>query len=129
MVYRLKAKIWVQAYLCQINTHNAFGAVAHQGDHDAGGLYIRVNGRRGQSGLLAAMSDIDGHRIWQIRAQTNTPDAEIDAIIERETKRDRDLWVLEIEDGAQRHFLDDPIEGKWHTNDDAENYQNGNKTL
>jgi hypothetical protein len=34
-------------------------------------------------------------------------EADIDALVRREIDMDRDTWVLEVEDRAGRHFLDD----------------------
>ena len=114
MTYRLKAELWVQSYIRQIASQNAYALVVRRGDKDAGGLYIRINGLQGSSGLLAANSDIDGQRYWRVCANADTPDAEIDAMLAREAQRDPDFWVIEVEDRAQRHFLIDPIEGTWH---------------
>ncbi|MEM1164168.1 MAG: DUF1491 family protein [Pseudomonadota bacterium] len=36
------------------------------------------------------------------------PEAEIDALLERQATRDRDLWIVAVEDPSGRHLLDDP---------------------
>jgi hypothetical protein len=35
------------------------------------------------------------------------PEGDVDALIVRERDMDRDIWVIEVEDRAGRHFLDD----------------------
>jgi hypothetical protein len=39
-------------------------------------------------------------------------EAELDAYVERQTRIDPDLWLIEIEDAEGRHFLTEPVEGE-----------------
>ena len=48
---------------------------------------------------------VSGDRIWAVLY--DGPEAEIDDSIARQRRTDPDLWVLEVEDHAGRHHLDD----------------------
>ena len=46
-----------------------------------------------------------GERTWMTLA--DGPEAEVDAMLDRQRSRDRDLWIIEIEDRDGRHLLDE----------------------
>jgi len=115
MSIRLKAGIYVQALVRRVFGLNAAAYVARRGDDDAGGIFIRVNGLDGCSGLLTQFTAMDGGRSWRVLAAPNTADAEIEALLARELARDPDIWVVEIEDREKRHFLEEDIIGEWRS--------------
>ena len=45
-----------------------------------------------------------GGRVWVVLAEG--AEAEVDAAITRQRRHDPDLWVIEVEDRAGRHLLD-----------------------
>ena len=47
-----------------------------------------------------------GARVWMVLAEG--AEAEVDAVLTRLRGRDRDLWVIELEDRAGRTLLDEP---------------------
>ena len=96
-MWRIKAEIYVQALVRRVNA-DCVGVIARRGDTDAGGIYVRVNRLDGRSGLLVAFTDMNGERRWRVLASHLTPDDEIDDMLTRETARDPDMWVVEIED-------------------------------
>ena len=49
---------------------------------------------------------ITGGRVWVTLAEG--AEAEVDATVARQRARDPDLWVIEVEDRAGRHLLDEP---------------------
>lgn len=93
MTPRLKSGIWVQATL----RTNLNGAVLHRGDPDAGGITVVLRGRQGLA-IYARITGADGEPAW-LRAIGADPvtDQEADAYIARQTARDPDLWVIELE--------------------------------
>jgi hypothetical protein len=47
-----------------------------------------------------------GNRAWVVLAEGE--EAEVDAALRRQRDRDRDIWVIEVEDRQGRHLLDQP---------------------
>ncbi len=93
MTPRLKTSIWVQATLrAGVN-----GVVVHKGDPDAGGVLVVLRGRPGLA-VFSRITGADGEPAW-LRAVGAEPltEAEADAYVARQTGRDPDLWVIEME--------------------------------
>ncbi len=113
---RLKTAIWVRAYLRRCAGAGAFAAVVRHGDDDAGAIFIKVNRLDGACRLYCpAPAGLDGaetERRWVLDALAGEKGEEaIDARLVRERGFDADLWVIEVEDRAGRHFLDDLLAG------------------
>jgi hypothetical protein len=59
------------------------------------------------AGFAGAESD----RRWvACLAREGVPEAAADSFLTRESRFDSDLWVVEVEDRAGRHFLDDQFD-------------------
>lgn len=88
--------------------------MARHGDDDAGAIFIKVV-RQDQmvavfSPAPAGLDDSDFDRRWVERFdQGFVPDAEAEAMLEREVRFDSDVWIVEIEDRQGRHFLGDEL--------------------
>lgn len=109
---RLKAEIWVKAYIRQLSGMAVAVAVARRGDSDAGAIYIKINMLDGRAQVLrpalSGLSGDDSGRRWSLIFSNDTStEAEADAYLRRQAEFDPDLWVVEIEDRQGRHFLDD----------------------
>lgn len=104
---RLAAGIWVQAYLMRLQIDGIYAHVIHRGDATAGAVWVKLATMNGQAALWERSYDLMGDtREWACTMEG--PEPEIDARIARERGRDRDLWVLEVEDPRGRNLLDDP---------------------
>jgi len=106
---RLKSEIWVKAYLRGCAGQGAPAVVVHRGDIDAGVIFIKIAHLDGIADLYgpAPSGLVDRlDREW-VPVRTAAPESDIDALVRREIDMDRDVWVLEVEDRAGRHFLDD----------------------
>ncbi|MFV0296385.1 MAG: DUF1491 family protein [Hyphomicrobiaceae bacterium] len=107
---RLKSEVWVKAYLRRAQGEGASGYVTHRGDEDAGVILIKIAHLDGRADLFgpvpAGFQSDDGERRW-VRLGETVEEAEVDRRIESELRLDPDSWVIEIEDRAGRHFLDD----------------------
>lgn len=106
---RLSTELWVQAHLRRCNAEGRFAAVLHKGDLWGGAVIVKLNLLDGTSKVLTQTRDMDGRVAW-LAAQQGALLAEADAsaYIERQVKRDPDLWVIEVEDKQGRN----PFEGK-----------------
>jgi hypothetical protein len=109
---RLKSTIWVAAYLrrCQIN--GMFGAVRRHGADEAGAVFVKVALLDGTALLFAPAPQTayeDSRPVERVFVPTSpqpVPEQEVEERLTREVRFDPDLWIVEIEDKAGRHFLD-----------------------
>jgi hypothetical protein len=114
---RLKSGIWVAAYVRRCHVEGAFAAVRRRGAEEAGAVYIKVS-RLDGTGILygpAPQAVFDeaqpANRIFTIilGRETQVSEADIEARLVREISYDPDLWIVETEDRAGRHFLDNVV--------------------
>jgi hypothetical protein len=111
---RLKSGIWVSAYLRRCQIEGAYAAVRRRGAEEAGAVFIIVNRLDGTATLYgpAPQSAFDeaqpAERMFSaaLGGETPVPEADIEARLKREMRFDPDIWIVEIEDRAGRHFLD-----------------------
>lgn len=108
---RLKAEIWIKAYIRRCATEGAAAVVVRHGDDDAGAIFIRINRLDGTSLLFgpapAGLNGAARDRQWVACVDENSAaDEKVEAYLAREAKFDSDLWIVEVEDRAGRHFLD-----------------------
>jgi hypothetical protein len=109
---RLKSAIWVAAYLrrCQIN--GIFGAVRRHGADEAGAVFVKVALLDGTAMLFAPAPQTvyeesrPVERVFAPAASRPVPEQDVEERLAREIRFDPDLWIVEIEDKAGRHFLD-----------------------
>ena len=108
---RLKADIWIKAYMRTVAVAGAFAGVVAHGDDDAGALFIKINRLDGTARLYgpapAGLETAEGDRAFVVLSgEAFQPEAEIDALLERQRGFDSDSWIVEVEDRQGRHFLD-----------------------
>ena len=93
---RIKAGLWVAMALRMGDSDGRPGAVLRKGDPDAGGVLVVLRGREG----LVVLSQVragEGEVAWMRATGTDVvDDATVEAYIERQVKRDPDLWVVEF---------------------------------
>ncbi len=79
-----------------------FGAVVRKGAEEAGAVYVIVDHLDGSCHLFGpapgASHDENGERLWveEVTPPGGPPDAM--AILERRTRADPDIWIVEVED-------------------------------
>ncbi len=104
---RLASGIWVAAYLRRLALADIPAYVIARGDDTAGAVLIKLATLDGQARAFQRSFDLaTGQRVWMTLAEGAEP--EVDAAIARARGFDPDLWVIEIEDRAGRHLLDEP---------------------
>lgn len=107
---RLKSGIWVRAYLRRCQAENVPAVVVRRGDESAGAIFICVDRLDGTVGLYgpapAGLSGSETERRWvSCFGARIASSGEAATYLSRQSEFDSDLWVIEIEDRAGRHFL------------------------
>lgn len=95
---RLKAGMWVGAAVRLSDGAGRPAAVLRRGDPDSGGVLCVLRDREGRHVVLAQARDGTGREAW-IRGTGAEPveEAVANAYVERATRRDPDLWVVEFD--------------------------------
>jgi len=104
---RLTAEIWVAAYLRRLQLVNIPVFITAKGDATAGAVLVKLNTLDGQAQVFQRSFNLmSGERTWVILAEGE--DAQVEATLQKQKSFDPDLWVIEVEDRAGRHLLDEP---------------------
>ncbi len=105
---RLTAIFWVQAYLRCLALENIPAYILVHGDDAAGAVIVKLTTLDGEACLFQRVFDLQtGDRVWHQLEQGT--EVQIDTTLQRQLGFDPDLWVIEVEDRAGRHFLDDYV--------------------
>jgi len=111
---RLKSELWVSAYLRRCQSEAVPVVVVHRGNAEAGAIFISVDKLDGTVCLYgpapAGLTGSDTDRRWVrcLRDRSATPE-DVSVYMARQLDFDSDLWILEVEDRAGRHFLDSDL--------------------
>jgi hypothetical protein len=110
---RLKSAIWVAAYLRRCQHEGAYALVRRRGAEEAGAIFIKINRLDGTADLYgpAPQSAFDDTQPSDRMFTPCVPkqpaaDTDIEAYLARQLGYDPDVWVVEVDDRAGRHFLD-----------------------
>jgi hypothetical protein len=109
---RLKSSIWVAAYLRRCQSEGVFGAVRRRGAEEAGAVFVKLALLDGNAMLYAPAPQTaydDSRPIERVFSPSSPQPVAEGAVEERlakEIRFDPDVWIVEIEDRAGRHFLD-----------------------
>lgn len=102
---RLTARFWVDAYLARLRLADIPAFVTAHGDDTGGAVLVKLNTLDGSAVLFQRSFDLEtGDRVWLDLAQGD--EADVDAAVARQRASDPDVWVIEVEDRAGRHLLD-----------------------
>jgi hypothetical protein len=107
MPREIPTHIWVGALIRRATMEGAFATIAHKGDMERGDVLVRVVKGRGESTLYGPAFNPDGPT--EFERVPAADDAAIDEAIAKRRRADGDLWVIEIEDRAGRHFLTEKV--------------------
>ena len=104
---RLTSDVWVSAYLTRLRLVDIQAFVVVRGDGTAGAVLVKLNTLDGKGRVFQRSFDLKtGARNWIELICGDEP--VLDAAITRQRSFDPDLWVIEVEDRAGRHLLDEP---------------------
>lgn len=108
---RLRSDFWVSAHLRRCAIEGAVDAVLRRrGAAEAGAIFVKVDRLDGTASLYGpapqSVTDAVPSARWFGPVLTDRPALEVEERIRREISYDSDLWLIEIEDRAGRHWLD-----------------------
>ena len=103
---RLASGLWVSAYLTRLRLAEIAAYVTAKGDAESGAVLVKVATLDGRALAMERSFDLRSDaRTWVVVA--DGPEVDVDAAITRQRQRDRDLWVIELEDRRGRTLLDE----------------------
>ena len=113
---RVKSAIWVAAYLRRCQIEGAQAVLRRRGAEEAGAVFIKVARLDGTAEVFgpapqtafeeARPSDRAFVRSLKV---SPAPEADAEGYLARQIKFDPDIWIVEVEDRAGRHFLDQVV--------------------
>jgi len=113
---RLKSAIWVAAYLRRCRVEGAFAVLRRRGAEDAGAIFIKIDRLDGTADLFgpAPQTVFDAAHPAErafvgFLKQRPAADTEVETALSRQLRFDPDIWIIEVEDRAGRHFLDHAV--------------------
>ena len=109
---RLPTRVWVDALMRRAQVAGASAFVVQRGEESRGDVLIKVADLSGSARAYVPRTSMEGERVFvDLEVQGIGPDERgVDDYVMRARDRDRDLWIIEIEDREGRHFLTEPIE-------------------
>jgi hypothetical protein len=112
ILMRLRADIWVSAYLRRCAVEGAIATLRRRGAAEAGAIFVKVDRLDGRAALFAPapqseFSDGGVERLWSRAHHEEWIDpADVERRLAREIGFDPDLWIVEVEDRQGRNWLD-----------------------
>jgi hypothetical protein len=109
---RIKSEMWVSAYLRRCQAASIPAVLVRRGDEAAGAIFICVDRLDGTVCLFGpAPAGFEGSETERRWVRCFHPEwvkaREVESYLARQRIFDSDLWIIEIEDRAGRHFLGD----------------------
>src|SRR3954464_5080822 len=108
---RLRSDFWVSAHLRRLGVEGIPAVMRRRGAPEAGAIFVKVDRLDGRADLYGPApqalieADADGTRRFEtLMAGALPPDGETG--LAKEVRFDPDLWIVEIDDRAGRHFLE-----------------------
>lgn len=110
---RLPSHLWVDALVRRALGAGAAAFILQRGDASRGDVLVKVAELNGQARLYGPAMGMDGSRIFidfTSLQGVGPEEKSVDDYITRARSRDRDLWVIEVEDRQGRHFITEAIQ-------------------
>ena len=106
---RLRSDFWVSAYLRRCGVEGVDAVLRKRGAAEAGAIFVKVDHLDGTASLYGPAPqlflDESGERLFMPVLEAMTP-LDVEERMTRELRFDSDLWLVEVDDRAGRHFLD-----------------------
>lgn len=105
----MRSDFWVSAYIRRCGVEGVEAVLRKRGAAEAGALFVKVDRLDGTASLYGpapqVFLDDSGERLFSAVLVNTTP-LDVEERVARELKFDPDLWLVEVDDRAGRHFLD-----------------------
>ena len=108
---RVTSEFWVSALKKKLELKAIPIFVIQKGDKQAGAIIIRVSDMIGNSKIFVQVPSHFNDRRWVQLADGR--DVEIEEIVNREKKFDKDAWILEVEELKGINFIDEFLLSAW----------------
>ena len=106
---RLRSDFWVSAYLRRCGVEGVEAVLRRRGSAEAGAIFVKVDHLDGTASLYGPAPQLfvtdAGERLFARVLHAVTP-LDVEERVTRELRFDSDLWLVEVDDRAGRHFLD-----------------------
>ena len=113
---RLKSAIFVQALIRRCETAGAAAYLLRRGAEEAGAVFIKLNRLDGTAELFAPapQTAFDDARpadraFSRSFGKEPVPDQKVEDKLAKESRFDPDVWIVEVEDRAGRHFIENVV--------------------
>ena len=109
---RLRADIWVSAYIRRCEIEGATAVLRRRGAAEAGAIFVKIDRLDGHAALFAPapQSELAEGGVERMWSRAHKPEwvepADIEKRLSREIAFDPDLWIVEVEDRQGRNWLD-----------------------
>ncbi|MFC7399667.1 DUF1491 family protein [Chelatococcus sp. GCM10030263] len=108
---RLRSDIWVAAYLRRCTVEGAYAVLRRRGAAEAGSVFVKIDPLDGSCKLFgpapqSLAADQPEERFFVAVPLPEPTPLAAEERLKREISFDPDLWIVEVEDRAGRHFLD-----------------------
>jgi hypothetical protein len=108
-VSRLRSDFWVSAYLRRCAVEGVEAVLRRRGAAESGAIFVKVDHLDGTASLYGPAPQLfvmdAGERLFARVLHAVTP-LDVEEKVTRELRFDSDLWLVEVDDRAGRHFLD-----------------------
>jgi len=108
---RLRADIWVSAYLRRCELEGASAVLRRRGAAEAGAIFVKVDRLDGTAAVFgpapqSELKDGEDRMFAKLHREDWIDSVEAERRLASEIRFDPDLWIVEAEDRQGRCFLD-----------------------
>lgn len=108
---RLRSDIFVAAYLRRSIVEGVPAVQRRRGSPEAGAIFLKIDRLDGTAELYgpapqSLAGEDDGERRFTPRFAGPVPSPDVEERLAKEIRFDPDLWIIEADDRAGRHFLE-----------------------
>jgi hypothetical protein len=108
---RLRADIWISAYLRRCATEGTAAVLRRRGAAEAGAIFVKIDRLDGTAAVFgpapqSELKDGQDRMFAKLHHEDWVDSAEAERRLATEIRFDPDLWIVEAEDRQGRCFLD-----------------------